>query len=502
MRFQQLNNGESGSLIRAKLNSMLSELITGAEGNIELWRSILTITRRLGELSDAELSTKYLEIIRQGKDYTDTKVSELYSFVSAANGLVDVATSLDYQSKLTLAQGGLVLTPLYGTFPNIHLTIPKPAGPCLFILYKAAGGSLWKYTALELGVSFEDNWGNGSNVGITQKFLTENALHKESIVGEFLKDKAKVPSTDFITEITGMVNVDAIVPLTTGTYTKDAARGAVPQNLRRNGLIITYATAKEQVIEQFVGTPQNWSDSHLWVNITQKFRVYPFSGFLNYTGNVEAGVPSDINAALIKYNKKTSSFVYSFGGKIYNVSDTRYLSTSGVFPESVLYMSSYGVVFSSVNSTKVIEYAFPAIVDNLTTDSSDKVLSAAQGVKILALLNEGYKFFGELQKTHTTYKNHQVKGFYILTQGGEYPNVQVAGKSLNAPAWSFLIVDNGNLEVLKAPEFALQKDLKDLKTSVDNIETIKTRVLTESAYNDLVTNGSVEMDRFYFTYEE
>ena len=143
MIYQQINNGESGSTVRAKLNAMLSALITGAEGNNELWRALNSLKQRMTSLSEEELTKQFNEIIRQNREYTDTKVDELTSYFSAASGLVDVAVSLDYTSKFSKEQGGLVLTSLYGEFPNLHLTIPKPTGPHFFIFYMAAGCEEW-----------------------------------------------------------------------------------------------------------------------------------------------------------------------------------------------------------------------------------------------------------------------------------------------------------------------------------------------------------------------
>lgn len=502
MVYQQINNGESGSSVRAKLNAMLSALITGAEGNNELWRSITSIKEQLKGLSDTELSTKYAEIIRQGREYTDTKVEELYSYMSAASGLVDVAVSLDYVPKFSKEQGGLVLTSLYGNFTNLHITIPKPSGPCLFILYKAAGSEVWNYSSVDLGVSFASSWGNNTNSGLTQKFLTENTIHKEDVSKEFTSNEDKVLSASFVTKITNIINVDTLVPLNSGLYSSNTAREAIPQGLRKKGLVITYSTANGQVVEQFIGSPTSWSTDSLWVTINQKFKMFPFNAFVKYSGNIESGEPSNINEALINFNETSNKFLYYHDHKVYNVSDGNYATQNGNLADNIMYVSQQGILFNSPTGIKAIKYGFPTIVDNLTTDDSTKVLSASQGVKIRALIDEGYKFFGELSKTHATYKNHDVKGFYLLTQGGEYQNVQINGRPLNVPAWSFLIVDNGNLEVLKAPEFALQKDLTTLKESVDNIETIKTSVLAEDDYKNLVSSGNVENDRFYFTHEE
>lgn len=501
MIYQQINNGESGSTVRAKLNAMLSALITGAEGNNELWRALNSLKQRMVSLSEEELTKQFNEIIRQNREYTDTKVDELTSYFSAASGLVDVAVSLDYTSKFSKEQGGLVLTSLYGEFPNLHLTIPQPTGPHLFILYKAAGSEEWRYSSVSLGVTFDDKWGTSTNAGITQKFLTENTLHKDALVGGFSTEEDKVINAAFNTKVTNVLNVDVLYPLTSGNYTSNTARKAIPETLRKQGLIITYYTTKGQVLEQFIGSSPNWENDSLWVNVVQKFKVLPFHGFVDYSGSIESGEPANLNDSRIEYDEQRKRFLYSYNDKKYLVGDSRYTAQGGVFPENIMYVSFQGVIFSSVNSTKVVKYGLPVIVDNLETDDATKVLSAAQGLRLKEIISEGYLFFGVLSKDDVSFGNHSAKGFYLLKEGGEYTNVTIEGKPLVTPAYSFLLVNGRNVEVIKAPEFALQKDLKTLQDTVGSIETTKSRVLSEEDYNNLQANGSLESDRLYFTFE-
>lgn len=503
MIYQQINNGESGSTVRAKLNAMLSALITGAEGNNELWKAIRTIKDSIKDLSDEELSKKYTEIIKQSNEYTDTKVEGLYSYLSAASGLVDVATTLDYKSKFSKEQGGLVLTSLYGHFPNLNLTIPQPTGPSLFILYKAAGSEEWRYSTVSLGVSFVSKWGNSTNTGLTQKFLTENTLHKEAVVEGFSESDKEVLSAAFSTKVSAIINVDALAPLSLGMYASNTARKAVPSEVRKQGLVITYLSSQGQVIEQFIGNNVlQWDNDDLWKSITEKFKVLPFDSFIYSNGNPIMGSPGDLSKAILGFDERTSAFLYYYKEAYYVVGDFNYFSATGVVQENILYVSAQGMVFNSKGNTKVIKYGLPIIVDDLTTDDPTKVLSAAQGVNLRTLIEEGYKFFGVLSKHDVNFKEHRVKGYYLLIDGGEYPNVIVGGKPIKVSKWSLLIVDGENISVVRYPEFASQADVQTLKDTVEAMENVKTAVLTEEAYNTMVTNGSVESDRFYYTYEE
>ena len=70
---------------------------------------------------------------------------------------------------------------------------------------------------------------------------------------------------------TAIYNVDSHVPLTTGFYTVDTARAAVPSSVRKKGLIITYKIdSLTHINEQYVGTSftdTNWTNSNNWEQI-------------------------------------------------------------------------------------------------------------------------------------------------------------------------------------------------------------------------------------------
>ena len=67
----------------------------------------------------------------------------------------------------------------------------------------------------------------------------------------------------------GLYNVDKHVPLGGGFYTSAAARAAVPSDVRKVGLIITYKTdATTSVTEQFIGSDvSGWTTDANWKNV-------------------------------------------------------------------------------------------------------------------------------------------------------------------------------------------------------------------------------------------
>lgn len=503
MIYQQINNGESGSSVRAKINGMLSALITGAEGNTELWRNIKSLQERVVSLSDEELSKKYTELIRQGKEYTDGKVREIYSYVSASNGLIDVAVSLDYTSKFSTEQGGLVLTSLYGEFKNLHVTVPKPSGATLFILYKPAGTDEWRYSSLSLTVSFREAWGDSSTVGLSQKFLSEKVFRKENVVNNASTNEEQVLSAAFSTKITSIINVDTFSPLVAGSYESNTARRAIPQEYRKVGMLITYSTLKGQVVEQFIGVDNStWENDQYWVKLNKRFSTLYFDDFIMPTGDIETGEPTDVSSAKILFNERNHRFMYLHNDKLYYVNDSSYVNEQSDVPVDTLFISPKGIVYNTGHECKIIRYVFPQIADNVETDDATKVLSASQGVHLKSLIDEGYKFFGSLEKK-SSIEAHNVKGFYVLMEGGEYPNVQIKGKPISVNKGSLLLVElGGEYKVIEMPKFAEQSSVDTLRDTIEGFENTKTRVLTEGEYAALVSSGNIENDRFYFTTEE
>lgn len=67
----------------------------------------------------------------------------------------------------------------------------------------------------------------------------------------------------------GLYNVDKNVPLGSGFYTSTTARAAVPEDVRKIGLIITYKTdEKTSVTEQFTGSDISaWATDSNWKNV-------------------------------------------------------------------------------------------------------------------------------------------------------------------------------------------------------------------------------------------
>jgi len=148
------------------------------------------------------------------------------------------------------------------------------------------------------------------------------------------------------------------------------------------------------------------------------------------------------------------------------------------------------------------------IFDSLDSSSTEYSLSANQGRVLKQLIGDGYKYFGIAQPA-TIPNTHKVKGFYIAFMQGEYINfksIDNVDTNIIVNKNDFKIFTLENIEDNLWREFSLpianKVQVEDLNRIVNNIESIKTSVLTEEAYSQLVSNSNVESDRFYFTYEE
>lgn len=86
-----------------------------------------------------------------------------------------------------------------------------------------------------------------------------------------------------LSSYTGVYNLDAQVPLKSGFYTATTARAAVPAEIRKLGLIITYKIdASTSVIEQYQGaalTDLAWEQDISWINImsTESFKQLDYN---------------------------------------------------------------------------------------------------------------------------------------------------------------------------------------------------------------------------------
>lgn len=153
IKFQQIINGDSGLLARAKINAMLLALTEGEEGINAVWQLIRSLQQADRTLSDEEKADydELLEFIGDANSHTDKEVSKVYAYVDAmkggAGGLID---SPSYDPSGFPADEAVTLIALgAGTFihfPDVTGTpITIPYDNSITVFYRAANATYWGY---------------------------------------------------------------------------------------------------------------------------------------------------------------------------------------------------------------------------------------------------------------------------------------------------------------------------------------------------------------------
>lgn len=354
------------------------------------------------------------------------------------------------------------------------------------------------------GNKITDELGDNGNLALSQKGATNKLLAKKDIATEYGDDNKKVVAQSLLTSSITIVNVDLIAPLLRDTYTPTTARSAVPKSLRKSGLIITYISGADRVLEQFtISDISKWDISSNWKNLKSDFIIRKFDEIdKSYPVVSESEAPSLNGKIVYNVNKKMFLLKHNeifykifLGNDYYNTSDFTVLP--GVF-----FCCRNGLVFNNGSQT-IFQEIRVNTVDDLNTDS-DAPLSARQGLKIKELIDDGYKFFGIINNTSTIQK-HSVKGFYILYGVGLYSNLPFAGGGCpdlaKGESGICTTEDNVTYNYFKL-QYATKDDLQTITDQIEGLEITKTKVLTEAEYESLSALGKLEDDRFYFTFEE
>ena len=354
------------------------------------------------------------------------------------------------------------------------------------------------------GNKITNELGNDENKALSQKGATDKLLAKENVVTIFGNNNDKAVSQSLFTSSAIVVNVDLIAPLDSGTYTPTTARDAVPQSLRKSGLIITYISGTDRVLEQFtISDVTKWNVSSNWKNLKSDFIIRRFDEINKSLPVVsESEAPSsdgkivyDINRKMFLLKHNGTFYKLFAGNDLYNTSAFKVLS-------GVLFCCSNGLVFKDGTSI-TFQATFVSTVNDLNTDS-DAPLAARQGLKIKELIDDGYKFFG-IVNNKSTIQKHSVKGFYILNGIGLYSNLPFAGGGCpdlaKGESGICTTEDNATYSYFKLP-YVTADDLQTITTKIDSLEITKTKVLTEAEYESLSALGKLENDRFYLTLEE
>mgnify|MGYP002579355933 CR=1 FL=1 len=129
-------------------------------------------------------------------------------------------------------------------------------------------------TSSRIGGMFSDmlDYNEEKRKELEEKIGSQTVEVDTELNEESQKPIANAPVTKKINELSnsvGLYNVDDNVPLGSGFYTSTTARAAVPADVRKIGLIITYKTdEKTSVTQQFTGSDiSSWSNEANWSEI-------------------------------------------------------------------------------------------------------------------------------------------------------------------------------------------------------------------------------------------
>ena len=268
-------------------------------------------------------------------------------------------------------------------------------------------------------------------------------------------------------------------------YSLDEAIGVIPEDFRVPGIRISFISkiSGKYVIYQNVSKDYSSAVTD-WELITNDV----------FTSNVTWNTDVEKTRIQIPINKRNIGFILS------------YVNTTNNKPIVEQYIGNIYTDTEWAKDNNWVPVNKRYIKDSLDSDSTEYALTANQGRVLKELIDEGYKYFG-IATPATVPEQPKIKGYYIAYTVGEYIHFSTSNGSnisIQQPTIKFIYCSNPNKNVWQSTEISvvMQSTFNELKRSVDNIESIKTSVLTEEEYSTLASSGKLEADKFYFTHEE
>lgn len=268
-------------------------------------------------------------------------------------------------------------------------------------------------------------------------------------------------------------------------YSLDEAIEVIPEDFRVPGIRISFISkiSGKYVIYQNVSKDYSAAVTD-WELITNDV----------FTSNVTWNTDIEKTRIQIPINKRNIGFVLS------------YVNTTNNKPIVEQYIGNIYTDTEWAKDNNWVPVNKRYIKDSLDSDSTEYALTANQGRVLKELIDEGYKYFG-IATPATVPEQPKVKGYYIAYTVGEYIHFSTSdgtNVSVLQPTIKFIYCSNPDRNVWQSTEIpvVMQSTFNELKRSVDNIESIKTSVLTEEEYSILASSGKLEADKFYFTHEE
>lgn len=155
IEFNAINRNEKGLDVRNKLNTMLSELISGVEGINALWKDFLSLKTDTDSLNlkVEESQSMFKEQLSLCLDQIDRSVEDLKSYINGMEGGVSAfAPDTNYTPNVPFEKSATILATEAGTYKNILDSNGSPITVteenALIIFYKSQNSNYWKYKAI------------------------------------------------------------------------------------------------------------------------------------------------------------------------------------------------------------------------------------------------------------------------------------------------------------------------------------------------------------------
>lgn len=226
IEYQNINKGESGLSVRAKLNKMFSALITGSEGVNQVWvqmQKVLNSYDDLEKLTEAQYEELKDQVLKSF-DYMDMTAQDLITYINAINGgVAGFADNTEYNPNIPEDKAATIIAIGPGTYTyfkdadGVAITITEPQSFTVF--YKGENSNYWKHKTINLEVTYPpitQELGDSETAVMSQKAVSE----KLSDISSEVKHIALV-NGESLKQNNGWINSNGYVDVSRGKYIRD-----------------------------------------------------------------------------------------------------------------------------------------------------------------------------------------------------------------------------------------------------------------------------------------
>lgn len=236
MEYKVINNNETGSLVRGKINQAFQQLITGREGINEVWKTLTTLSTTLSEAKEdiSDTDTRVTDISDQLQDYTDREIAGLVNYVNAMNGGVSgFAKDTSYNPNFPVDRAATVITTGAGTFTNIRDINSNPItianANSFTIFFKPAGVSYWEYKTLDISIDLLQTTGTSTTATMSQNAVSSELTRIEDSLSATISER-----TSGVVVCKGVLNYNQ-TPEYDGVYLQKDSEGKLKSIKRYTG---------------------------------------------------------------------------------------------------------------------------------------------------------------------------------------------------------------------------------------------------------------------------